>query len=173
MKHILVDIETDGPVAPLYSMLSLGATCLEIPDETFYVQFMALEGAQALPEAIKIASEGLDMDEPFYSPEDGMRLFEEWLKSLQEHDKDHHRFVSDTTAFDFSFVNYYFWRFLGYNPFGHSSLSLQNIYKGMRKNARSSMHKLRDTDHTHNALDDAIGNREALDKMIAFGLKLS
>lgn len=71
-------------------------------------------------------------------------------------------FWSDNTGYDFAWVNWYCWKFLGYNPFGHTTKNVSDIYKGIKKNMSASFKEFRVTKHTHNALDDAIGNAEAL-----------
>ena len=51
---------------------------------------------------------------------------------------------------------------MGMNPFGHSSVNLGSLYKGLVCDVRKSFKHLRKTLHTHNPLDDAKGNAEAL-----------
>jgi hypothetical protein len=70
-------------------------------------------------------------------------------------------FISDNNGFDWQFVNYYFWRFCSTNPFGHSSTNLGSLYKGTQRNMRVNFKHLRKTKHTHNPVDDAMGNVEA------------
>jgi hypothetical protein len=48
------------------------------------------------------------------------------------------------------------------NPFGHNSDDLGSLYKGVVKDMRKNFEHLRVTRHTHNPVDDAIGNAEAL-----------
>jgi hypothetical protein len=71
-------------------------------------------------------------------------------------------FISDNNGFDRGFVNYYFHRFVGKNPFGHSSQNLGSLYKGVVKDTFASFKQLRVTPHTHHPVDDARGNAEAL-----------
>jgi hypothetical protein len=71
-------------------------------------------------------------------------------------------FISDNNGFDWGFVNYYFHRFLGKNPFGHSSQNLGSLYKGVVKDTFANFKHLRVTRHTHHPVDDARGNAEAL-----------
>jgi len=69
------------------------------------------------------------------------------------------------------FANWYFHRFTGTNPFGHSSMNLGSLYKGLVRNLRQNFKHLRRTRHTHNPLDDAMGNAEAmLQLMQEYGL---
>ena len=72
------------------------------------------------------------------------------------------------------FVAWYFHRFCGRNPLGHSSVNLGSLYKGLVGDMRQSFKHLRRTEHTHDPLDDAIGNAEAMLTMAdSLGLKLA
>ena len=71
-------------------------------------------------------------------------------------------FVSDNNGFDWQFINWYFYHFLGRNPFGHSSTNLGALYKGLVKDMRKNFKHLRKTKHTHHPVDDARGNAEAM-----------
>mgnify|MGYP006282792793 CR=1 FL=1 len=75
-------------------------------------------------------------------------------------------FVSDNAGFDWQFVNWYFHRFLGDNPFGHHSYDLGSLFQGAVRNLHASFRHLRETPHTHNALDDAVGNAQAFLSMV-------
>jgi hypothetical protein len=57
-------------------------------------------------------------------------------------------------------------RFVGANPFGHSSQNLGSLYKGVVKDAFASFKHLRATKHTHHPVDDARGNAEALLRIV-------
>ena len=80
---------------------------------------------------------------------------------------------SDNPAFDWQFVNGMLWDVCGENPLGFSSRRIGDLYAGLTGNAQnaSKWKKLRDTKHTHNALDDAKGNAEALAKILAMQRK--
>lgn len=99
-----------------------------------------------------------------------MRSFADWIQSTS---KGRAMFISDNNGFDWQFVNWYFHRFLGNNPFGHSSTNLGSLYKGMVKDVYQNFKHLRRTKHTHHPVDDAIGNAEALLEMKAQGLGIS
>ena len=71
------------------------------------------------------------------------------------------------------FVCWYFHHFLQRNPFGHSSQNLGSLYKGLVGDTFQNFKHLRETTHTHNPVDDAKGNAEALLKMKKeLGLKI-
>jgi hypothetical protein len=82
--------------------------------------------------------------------------------------------VSDNRAFDRQFINYYFHRFLGHNPFGFSARRIGDLHAGLVRDASkaSDWKKFRVTPHTHNPVDDAKGNAEALKKFKELGLNI-
>ena len=77
-------------------------------------------------------------------------------------------FVSDNPAYDFMWMAYYCDKYLGYNPFGHSGRRIADLYAGLTGKWRNTSRwkKFRITEHTHNPVDDARGNREALIKIL-------
>jgi len=75
-------------------------------------------------------------------------------------------FISDNNGFDWQFINYYCHKYLGVNPFGFSSTNLGSLYKGLVQDPFKNFKHLRDTPHTHRAIDDAMGNLEAFLKLI-------
>lgn len=83
-------------------------------------------------------------------------------------------FMSDNLAFDWHFINCYFHRFLGQNPFGFSGRRIGDLYAGLVKDASKATEwkKYRVTRHTHDPVDDAKGNAEALKKIRELGLRI-
>jgi hypothetical protein len=82
-------------------------------------------------------------------------------------------FISDNNGYDWMFMCWYFHHFLGDNPFGYSSTNLGSLYKGIERDTFKNFKHLRRTQHTHNPVDDAMGNAEALLAMKnKFGLKI-
>jgi len=167
MTWVSVDIEADGPVPEMYSMISLGAIVVEPAlNRTFYAELRPISPSWK-PEAL--AASGFSREETlgFRPPKEVMREFRDWLDELG----DRPRFVADNAGFDWGFVNYYFYYFTGSNPFGFSCLSLTSLYKGFERNLRANFKYLRKTKHSHNALDDAKGNAEAFLAIQAQGLR--
>lgn len=163
MQHVVVDIETNGAYPPKYSMVSIGAVHNENPSNTFYAELKPIGDAYQ-DEAYAVNGFTHEQVQRFENPAAVMFRFRKWVEDIRGA---HERilFVSDTTSFDFSFVNYYLWEFTGANPFGHAPLSIHNVYKGLTGNFKQNIYALRDTRHTHNALDDAKGNQEAFAKV--------
>ena len=170
MTYIMVDVEADGPIPGDYSMVCLGAIVVE-PSlaRSFYARLKPIS-ENWLPEALKIGGFSREETLLFDEPKSVMESFDSWISEVSERRS---FFVSDNNGFDWQFVNWYFHHFLGRNPFGYSSTNLGSLYKGLVKDVFASFKHLRRTPHTHNPLDDARGNAEALLLMHEkFGLKI-
>lgn len=168
MTWIMVDVEADGPCPGLYSMVSFGAVIVE-PDlnRTFYGQVRPISDNWN-PQALAVSGHTRDECMRFKHPEDVMKSFENWISKNTPYSRPF--FISDNNGFDWQFINYYFHRFVGDNPFGHSSTNLGSLYKGLAKSTFKNFKHLRKTKHTHHPVDDAKGNAEALLEMIDLGL---
>lgn len=173
MTWFCVDVEANGPVPGLYSMLSIGVVALrEDLHDQFYVELKPLDSAGLLEEALAVS--GLSMDDLLKngtSPQDAMQQLAEWVASTSVNGA---VLVSDNPGFDVSFISYYFELAGMANPFGHSSRRIGDLYAGFKKDSRKANEwkRLRTTKHTHNALDDALGNAGALLKIAEMGLKI-
>jgi len=155
----MVDIESDGPIPAEYSMICFGAVIVdELLDKTFYGKLKPISN-QWIPDALKVSGFSREETLQFDDPQVVMENFSKWLAA---HCKNQPIFISDNNGFDWQFINYYFHRFLKKNPFGHSSTNLGSLYKGLVKDTSKNFKHLRKTHHTHNPVDDAIGNAEAL-----------
>lgn len=159
---VVVDVEANGPAPGLYSMTSFGAVVVE---PGFERKFGA--GVSLLPEA-SIDPEAAKIDQSNYIQEDPCEViprFVRWVDDLKV-DGERVTFASDNVAFDWSFINYYCWRFADRNPFGWSGRRIGDLYCGMVGDLRASWKHLRDAKHTHDPVSDALGNAEALLKII-------
>lgn len=166
----MVDIESDGPIPGDYSMVCFGAVIVEQGlNRTFYGKLKPISEAFI---SDSLAVSGFTREEcmAFDEPKVVMEQFHDWLKN---NCKGRMHFVSDNNGFDWQFINWYFHHFIGINPFGFSSTNLGSLYKGMEKDMFINFKHLRETKHTHNPVDDARGNAEALLKMKEMGLKIS
>jgi hypothetical protein len=82
--------------------------------------------------------------------------------------------VAFNAPFDWMFVNDYFHRYLGFNPFGHAALDIKAYYMGLHGVAWAET-SYREVSHrhagqrelTHHALSDAIDEAEILEAMLA------
>ncbi|MDP3917550.1 MAG: exonuclease [Candidatus Woesebacteria bacterium] len=90
--------------------------------------------------------------------------FNKWLNQF----KGRIIFVSDNPAYDWQFINYYFYKFLGHNPFGHSARRISDFYAGLKGDFfdSQSWKNWRVTPHDHNPVHDALGNIEAFEKIL-------
>jgi len=173
MSFISMDVESDGPCPGLYSMVSFGAVVVEPGlNRTFYGQTAPISDLW-VPGALSVSSTTREMHLKFRHPEKTMQDFETWVNAVSPNKP---VFISDNPAFDWSFINYYFHKFLGKNPFGHSARRIGDLYCGLMKDAGRNHEwkkRLRKTMHTHHPVDDAKGNAEAILEMQKMGLKIN
>ena len=159
------------PCPAEFSMVCFGAVVFdERLGQTFYGQTRPVSD-QFIPEALAVSGFSREQHLAFDDPKTVMQNFADWLAARV---KGCPVFVSDNVAFDWQFINYYFHRFIGRNPFGFSCRRIGDLYAGMVKDASKATEwkKYRVTAHTHNPVDDAKGNAEALKKFREFGLKI-
>jgi DNA polymerase III alpha subunit (gram-positive type) len=171
MSYVMVDVEADGPSPGIYSMVSLGAVVVRPAlDETFYGRLRPVS-EQWVAAALAVSGHTREQTMGFDDPAEVMARFAAWVAARAGRRP---IFISDNNGFDWGFVNYYFHRFCGANPFGHSSQNLGSLYKGLAKDTFATFKHLRRTAHTHHPVDDARGNAEALLRMKSeLGLKIS
>ncbi|MCA8982293.1 MAG: exonuclease domain-containing protein [Planctomycetaceae bacterium] len=169
MPYVMVDIEADGPIPGDYSMICFGAVIVE-PElkRTFHGKLKPISD-RFLPEALAISGFSREECLAFEDPRLVMQQFREWLAM---HCEGRLLFVSDNNGFDWQFINWYFHHFTDGNPFGHSSINLGSLYKGMQRDLFANFKHLRKTRHSHHPVDDALGNAEALLRMREMGLKI-
>jgi hypothetical protein len=171
MSYVMVDVESDGPVPGLYSMVCFGAIVVTPAlDRTFYGRMRPISD-DWLPDALSFRGFSREQHATFDDPAEVMARFAAWVG---EHGGKRPIFISDNNGFDWGFINYYCHRFLGKNPFGFSSQNLGSLYKGLVKDTFTTFKHLRKTKHTHDPVDDARGNAEALLAMKRdMGLKIA
>lgn len=168
--YVSTDIETDGPIPGLHSMLSLGSVAYSEAGERlgeFTINFETLPGATAHPRTVAwwrgfpdAWAQARQNPQP---PEVALRRYVDWLRTLPGQPV----FVAYPAGFDFTFVNWYLARFLGEYPFGFAALDLRTFAMaalGRRFHDCGKDHLPRqwftDAPHTHVALEDAIEQGE-------------
>jgi DNA polymerase III epsilon subunit-like protein len=153
-------------------MVSLGAVAVDDPQATFYIEFQPVND-NSMPEAMKVVGRTLaDFQRTGRDPKDAMAAFREWLNSVAKASRP--VFVGFNAAFDWAFVNFYFHKYLGENPFGIGGVDIKSYYMGLSgstwEDTRSSRiapeFKTPSLPHTHNALDDAIEQAEMFRRMM-------
>ena len=165
--YVSTDVETDGPIPGVYSMLSIGSAAY-LPDKTLHAGFSAnletLPGASQHPETMRWWKTQPDAWESSRQsplpPEEAMRNYLAWLKALPGTPV----FVAYPAAFDFMFVCWYLNRFTGENPFGWHALDIKTFAMSLLRvdfldTVKRNMprHWFDETlRYTHLALDDAM-----------------
>lgn len=126
---ISVDIETAGPIVSEHSMLTLGA-CLVYQPEIEFLMTLKPISDQAVDAALKISGLTLQQAQADgLAPEEAMAQFATWIaNNLPENATP--VFVGLNAPFDWSFVNYYFLKYLGENPFGFAALDIKALFMG-------------------------------------------
>jgi DNA polymerase III epsilon subunit-like protein len=168
--YISVDIEAAGPVPSAFSMLSLGAVVVDDPKKTFYVELKPVSD-KFVPEAMKVFGRTLqDFAKKGRDPKGAMTAFRDWLVSVAKEAKP--VFVGFNATFDWAFVNFYFYQYLGENPFGFGGIDIKSYYMGMMgcewedtRSSHISSELKGPSPHTHNALDDAVEQAEMFKRM--------
>jgi len=173
--YISIDIEADGPIPGDNSMLSLGAAAfiLDAQDPkgwrmlgTHKVNLKPLLGAVSDPDTMKWwgtqpaawAAATSDQQDPVTA----MPIFAAWTKSFGCSPV----LMGYPVTFDFMFVYWYTVKFAGYpTPFGFQGMDLKTMARdrmggAFRATTKRNMPKewfKGAPPHTHDALDDAIG----------------
>lgn len=170
-KLIVVDVESDGELPGRNSMVCFGAVVVDkhgMLNQTFYGDTKPISTTWN-PEALAISGFTREQHEKFGEPSMVMTSFENWLNRLGEGKK---IFISDNLAYDWQWINYYFHLYLGRNPFGFSGQRIGDKFQGFFNDPYYKWKKHRKTSHTHNPVDDAKGNAEALLYLHSQGFKL-
>jgi hypothetical protein len=150
-------------------MVCFGAVKVEPSlSKTFYGQTKPISKLW-IPEALDISGFSRKEHEKFSEPVIVMSDFAKWIKETCVGSP---IFISDNNGYDYSFINYYFHKYYGSNPFGWSSRRIGDLYCGMKMDAQSRWKHLRKTNHDHNPINDAKGNAEAILEMQKMGLKI-
>lgn len=171
--YISVDVETSGPIPGEYSLLSIGACLVSEPKTSIYLELKP-DSVKHDPEALAVS--GLDLEKLKHeglTPLEAMRALDQWLKSSCP-PKQKVIFVGLNAPFDWSFINYYFHKYLGNNPFGFTAIDIKAYFMGAidcswnetRSSQMAATLKPRSSPN-HNALDDARFQAELFSLILA------
>jgi hypothetical protein len=159
MSMVFVDVEADGNTPFSGVMTEFG--CVDFDSRrTFHGVLWDAQPDPANPA------------KPLRTPEskhyDEAKVFAnlvKWLNTLPGRNV----LVSDNPAYDFMWTAFYCDKNLGYNPFGHSGRRIADYYAGLTGKWSNTQRwkRLRITPHTHNPVDDAMGNVEAFARLQA------
>lgn len=179
-----VDIESDGPVPGVYSMLSFALVVAgtfdgvqfrraERLDQTFYAELKPVTDSFD-PDALAVSGlsrerlrlEGRD-------PTEAMRACAAWVDERAQGKTP--VLVGYPLGFDWSFLAYYFTVFAGRSPFGHSrgfdtktaAALLTGVPVGAAGRAGLPAALQSTRPHTHGALDDALEQADVLANVMA------
>lgn len=173
-NYVFVDCEGHGPAAGLndHSKFEFGAVVKVHPTQVAVLEPLC-GGWDFLAEGRKVEMKvfdhflgGLPADVASFHGVGGhesvFQDFGKWLTTLIN-GVGRPIFISDNPAYDWQFINYYFHKFLGANPFGHSARRISDYYAGLRGDFSKTQEwkGLRRTNHDHHPVHDALGNLEA------------
>ena len=164
--YIVVDIEASGPDPSGFAMLSLGACTITAPQETLYIELIP-DSPNFISEALAVSDLSLEkLSKTGKTPTEAMQVFADWLERINK-DRKPPVFTAFNAPFDWMFVNTYFHRYLGYNPFGYKALDIKACFMGLHQTRfDQTSHKALceyyqiGLDLTHHALEDAINEGE-------------
>ncbi|MCL6742285.1 3'-5' exonuclease [Kosakonia sp. R1.Fl] len=159
--YISVDVETSGPIPGEFSLLSIGACLVHQPETSIYLELQP-DGIRVDPEALVVTGLNLNhLKQHGLAPLDAMTQFENWINAATNSEKKA-VFVGLNAPFDWSFINYYFHKYLGNNPFGYTAIDIKAYFMGLTGSdwsATKSSHMVKalcpSRRSSHNALDDA------------------
>ena len=170
--YICVDVEAAGPNPHDYALLSIGAATLDQPRRSFYAELQPTS-MQETEEAARV--HGLSLAKLAQTGEpskEALQRFEAWLDEVRAEDQAL-TFVAFNAPFDWMFINDYFLRFLGRNPFGHRALDMKALYMGLRgvpwletSHANVSRDYAMPEALPHHAEEDALATAELFSRML-------
>lgn len=185
--YISCDVEADGPCPGLFSMLSFGLAAFTVDKKlvgAFSRNLELLDGADidertskwwAQPDQVAAYAKSR---ESLVSPRGAMVDCKSWLDEIKVFGRP--IIVGAPSGFDFTFMYYYFQRFLGESPIGFASLDLRSYAAAVMKRQYRHVGKRQypaewideNLPHTHVALDDAIEQGCILINMMRHNLEL-
>lgn len=164
--YVSIDVESNGPIPPDYSMLSLGAAAYDENGgliSKFSVNLEELKDAKEDPDTIQWWSTQFEAWKACrknrVDPIFAMTNFVAWVKKLGGKPV----CVAYPAGFDWMFVYWYLIHFVGYSPFSFSCLDIKSYVAGhlgieYKKASKRNMPKrwFPEYKHTHVAVDDAV-----------------
>jgi len=169
--YVAVDIEASGRIPVKHNMLSIGACVAFDRSKTFYVELKPINKNYEKESMLINKLSMTKLRKYGVAPKQAMLKFENWIKGVSGENKP--VFVAFPATFDWMYVNYYFKKFLGRNPFEARVLEMKSYFAGkmglnIEEATRDKLFEMFPTKikHTHNALDDAIAYAESFEKLM-------
>jgi len=161
-SHVVLDVESDGPCPGLYNMISFGLVSLADPSISFLGRVAPVIDHPGDPDARAVSGVWFEAQQQYRPADLVLREAHRWLAELTGGKRV--VFWSDNPAFDWQFWNWYCHKFVGDNAGGFSARRIGDLDAGRRGEwlNTTAWKKRRMTTHTHNPVDDARGNAEAL-----------
>lgn len=161
-SHFVLDVESDGPAPSLFNMISFGIVCVGDPAKGFLGEVAPVLDDPGIAAAREVSGITFYAQKAWREPAVVMAEAVAWLSDATGGKRP--IFWSDNPAFDWSFWNWYCHKYVGANPAGFSMRRIGDLDAGRRGEPlnTAAWKKRRETLHTHNPLDDARGNVEAL-----------
>ena len=166
--YVSVDIESDGSIPGVNSMLSLGAAAFQLPSRTpiltFEVNILPLPTATPDPDTMKWWATQEEawkyVTQNQRDPAEAMHEFAKWTKALPGKPV-----MVCYPVWDFMWAYWYLWRFTGTRPYGLGALDIKTLamtqmgrpYRDCVKRNMPKRWFEGCPKHTHKALDDALG----------------
>jgi hypothetical protein len=164
--YISTDIEANGPIPGVFSMLSFASAAFTLKKElvsTFSANLSTLPRAKEDPDTMQWwknkkkawAAARKDPQKPHLA----MKAYLQWLKGLPGRPV----FVAYPAAFDYTFIAWYLIKFTGENPFSYVALDIKTyacalLKKPFFKTTKKAMPRrwFDENKKSHIALEDAI-----------------
>jgi len=175
--YISVDIEASGPIPGEYSMLSFGACLVHRPETTFHRRVHPISD-KFVPEALEVV--GTTLEEAARVGMKPKKAMCDFVDRIGANAVDHVPvFVGFNASFDWSFINWYFHRYVGRNPFGIAALDIKAFYMGLsgctwqQTTSRQLPAEFQPSrPQTHDALQDALAQADIFQKLLSVSSEL-
>lgn len=139
---IMVDVETSGPVYGRHSLTELGAAVGSVA-RGVVDRFAAL--VRPIGDEVVASRDSFERARAQGAePREALQRFAEWARPYREQQA---RFVARPSAFDWPWIVYYAWCYLGQNPFGFTAACASSWFEARGKRFR--------VDLPHVAVEDA------------------
>lgn len=173
--YFSADIETTGPVAPDFSMISIGVYAFDgngTKVGSFSCNLKELEGAKRCPEVMewwKDHPEAWEKTQVLqYSPEYAMRRLDAFVRELCLKTESVPVFVGYPATFDFAFIYWYLLHFTGKCVFSFAGLDIKSYamavlkcpFKDATRRKFPKRWRKKEGKLLHEALSDAKGQAE-------------